>query len=59
MVDRISEVSLVWFQRAPRTIGLPRTGYGGNGRHANANGHDDLFGIGPAVELVRDTGHVS
>ncbi len=24
----------------------------GNGDHANGNGHDDLFGIGPTVELV-------
>ena len=29
---------------------LPRTGYGGNGHHAN--GHDDLFAIGPTVELA-------
>ena len=29
----------------------------GNGRHANGNGHDDLFGIGPTVELVPVNGH--
>ena len=34
----------------PDTIGV-----NGNGHHAN--GHDDLFGIGPTVELVPVNGH--
>ena len=29
----------------------------GNGHHANGNGHDDLFSIGPTVELVPVNGH--
>ncbi len=29
----------------------------GNGHHANGNGQDDLFGIGPTVELVPTNGH--
>ena len=29
----------------------------GNGHHANGNGHDDLFGVGPTVELVPLNGH--
>jgi len=29
----------------------------GNGHHADGNGHDDLFGIGPTVELVPVNGH--
>ena len=29
----------------------------GNGHHANGNGHDDLFGVGPTVELVPVNGH--
>ncbi len=29
----------------------------GNGHHVNGNGHDDLFGIGPTVELVPANGH--
>ena len=28
-----------------------------NGHHANGNGQDDLFGIGPTVELVLVNGH--
>ncbi len=30
-----------------------------NGKGHHANGHDDLFGIGPAVELVPASGHAS
>ena len=29
----------------------------GNGHHANGNGHDDLFGVGPTVELIPVNGH--
>ena len=36
----------------PETIGV-----NGNGHHANGNGHDDLFGVGPTVELVPVNGH--
>ena len=36
----------------PETIAV-----NGNGHHANGNGHDDLFGIGPTVELVPVNGH--
>ena len=36
----------------PETIGV-----NGNGHHANGNGHDDPFGIGPTVELVPVNGH--
>ena len=36
----------------PETIGV-----NGNGHHANGNGHDDLFGVGPTVELVPVNGY--
>ncbi|MDE2823345.1 MAG: hypothetical protein OXK79_07550, partial [Chloroflexota bacterium] len=36
----------------PETIAV-----NGNGHHANGNGHDDLFGIGPTIELVPVNGH--
>ena len=36
----------------PETIGV-----NGKGRHTNGNGHDDLFGVGPTVELVPVNGH--
>ncbi len=36
----------------PETIGV-----NGNGHHANGNGHEDLFGVGPTVELVPVNGH--
>ena len=38
---------------------LPRTGYGGNGHHANGNGHHDAVSIGPTVELAPVNGHAS
>ena len=36
----------------PKTVSI-----NGNGHHANGNGHDDPFGIGPTVELVPVNGH--
>ena len=36
----------------PEAIEANGNGLNGNGHHANGNGHDDLFGIGPTVELV-------
>ena len=46
----------------PETVAvnsLPRTGYGGNGHHANGNDHHDAIGIGPTVELVPASGHAN